>query len=160
MSILKKCENCTIETGIEDYCYYCDDYKFSKHEFSDDKFIPKERLVRQEMLDKECKEAFYAGMQQAYFDIGTKIENDLKNEKFDVFYQPKVNVLNNIIPSPQLAYRYGTYRLNDINMNHNIFKTNENVKVNDLLVSLIDLCDTLIAYGDYDLGIPMYCLAE
>lgn len=79
MSILKKCENCTIETGIEDYCYYCDNYKFSKHEFSDDKFIPKERLVRQEMLDKECKEAFYAGMQQAYFDIGTKIENDLKN---------------------------------------------------------------------------------
>ena len=70
------------------------------------------------------------------------------------------NVLNNVIPHPNLMSQYGTFRLNDIHMNHNIFKASDNIKVSDLLLSCIEMVDVLIAYGDYENCLPLLCLAE
>ena len=55
-------------------------------------------------------------------------------------------ILNNIIPNPSIYVKFGTYRLNDINDNIDMFNSKYNIKPGDLLVSLIELSQILISY--------------
>ena len=69
-------------------------------------------------------------------------------------------MLNNIIPNPSIYVKFGTYRLNDINENIDMFNSKFNIKPGDLLVSLVELSQILISYNNYENCLPMLCLAE
>ena len=89
-------------------------------------------------------------------------DNSLYEQRESALFASKITfyVLNNIIPNPSIYSAYGTYRLNDINENVNIFDSKFNIKPGDLLVSLIELSQILISYNNYEECLPMLCLAE
>ena len=89
-------------------------------------------------------------------------DNDLYNQRecAQMAGEISYSILNNIIPHPMIYTKYGTYRISEINRNVDIFKSNEGIKQNDLAISLIELSETLIAYGDYELCLPMLSFAE
>ena len=70
------------------------------------------------------------------------------------------NILNNVIPQPMIMTKYGCYRISSLNVNFNILKSADNIKINDLVVSLLDMADTLISYGDFEICLPMLSLCE
>lgn len=70
------------------------------------------------------------------------------------------NILNNVIPHPMIMTKYGCYRISSLNVNFNILKSADNIKINDLVVSLLDMADTLISYGDFEICLPMLSLCE
>ena len=89
-------------------------------------------------------------------------DNSLYDQLESALFASKITfyVLNNIIPNPSIYSAYGTYRLNDINENVNIFDSKFNIKPGDLLVSLIELSQILISYNKFEECLPMLCLAE
>ena len=89
-------------------------------------------------------------------------DNSLYEQRESALFASKITfyVLNNIIPNPCIYVAYGTYRLNDINENINIFDSKFNIKPGDLIVSLIELSQILISYNNYEECLPMLCLAE
>ena len=89
-------------------------------------------------------------------------DNSLYDQIESALFASKITfyVLNNIIPNPSIYSAYGTYRLNDINENINIFDSKFNIKPGDLLVSLIELSQILISYNKFEECLPMLCLAE
>jgi len=70
------------------------------------------------------------------------------------------SILTASMPNPTNLLSYSTYRLTEINKNSNLFTSRDNLKPTDLLISLIDLSDILIAYNDFELVLPILCLAE
>ncbi len=70
------------------------------------------------------------------------------------------SILTSNMPNPTNLLSYATYRLTEINKNSNLFTSNDNLKPTDLLISLIDLSEVLIAYNDYELVLPVLALAE
>ena len=89
-------------------------------------------------------------------------DNLLYNQRECALFASKIcfNILNNIIPNPMIYAKFGTFRLNEINGNIDIFSSKFNIKVPDLLISLIELVEILISYNDYENTLPMLCLAE
>ena len=57
-------------------------------------------------------------------------DNALYDQRESALFASKITfyVLNNIIPNPSIYATYGTYRLNDINENINIFDSKFNIK--------------------------------
>ena len=89
-------------------------------------------------------------------------DNSLYEQRESALFASKITfyILNNIIPNPSIYIAFGTYRLNDINENIDIFNSKFNIKSGDLLVSLIELTQILISYNDFENCLPMLCLAE
>ena len=89
-------------------------------------------------------------------------DNLLYNQRECALFASKIcfNLLNNIIPNPIIYAKFGTYRLNEINANVDIFSSKFNIKVPDLLVSCIELVEILISYNDYENALPLLCLSD
>ena len=89
-------------------------------------------------------------------------DNSLYEQRESALFASKITfyILNNIIPNPSIYVKFGTYRLNDINENIDMFNSKYNIKPGDLLVSLIELTQILISYNNYENCLPMLCLAE
>ena len=89
-------------------------------------------------------------------------DNSLYEQRESALFASKITfyILNNIIPNPSIYATYGTYRLNNINENIDIFNSNYNIKPGDLLVSLIELSQILMSYNNFEECLPMLCLAE
>ena len=70
------------------------------------------------------------------------------------------NILINYLPNPVAILNYSIYRINEVNKNVNLFKSSENLNPGDLLTSLIEQVDILIAYQNYEQALPMLALCE
>ena len=89
-------------------------------------------------------------------------DNQLYIQRESALFASKITfyILNNIVPNPMIYAKYGTFRLNEINSNVDIFNNKFNIKSGDLLISLIELSEILIGYNNYENCLPMLCLAE
>ena len=89
-------------------------------------------------------------------------DKSLYEQRESTLFASKITfyILNNIIPNPSIYVKFGTYRLNDINENIDMFNSKYNIKSGELLVSLIELSQILISYNNYENCLPMLCLAE
>jgi hypothetical protein len=70
------------------------------------------------------------------------------------------SILNPNMPNPLNFLSFADYRIFEINKNTNLFNSKDNLKPSDLLVSLIDLSEILIAYNDFECTLPILALAE
>jgi len=69
-------------------------------------------------------------------------------------------ILTANMPNPTNLLSYSNYRLTEINKNSSLFTSRDNLKPTDLLISLLDISETLIAYNDFELVLPILALAE